>query len=115
MPAEIPGEGPEIPEEGQEEGGLAQPLAIKNVGGRPRRNDVEAMKLAISSTVPPERIHEMLERAIGYADYHKSAKGMLSILEFVFDRLAGTPIPIEQSGPDVLDAFMDRLRAHYNK
>ena len=34
-------------------------------------------------------------------------------IEFVFDRLAGTPIPAEKEQGDMLDMFMARLRAHY--
>lgn len=91
--------------------GRFQPGVSGNPAGRPKRVQEEAVLHALSNHYPPERLIAIIDKALEIAEETKSARGMMKVVETVFDRLWGRPSVRIEGESDSLDIFLARLRS----
>ena len=72
-----------------------------NPKGRPTKAEELAILDAIKMTFSPDEMTSYLRRAMTIAEENESARGMVAVMEFVWDRVIGPPakrVMIEQGG-----------------
>src|SRR6476469_9642548 len=79
--------------------------------GRPKRQHEEAVLDALRGSFPPERLISILEDALLITQSQNSARGMLSIVEFISGYALGKPIArVERAGGNAIEEAMVRWK-----
>ena len=77
--------------------------------GRRKRSEEAAVLAAIDAACPPEKLKELLEKAITWTEKHESPKGALAIAQFVVGYRIGTPVQRSISASGKLENLLNRI------
>ena len=94
---------------GRDEKGLFLPGNAANPLGRPKRADERAIIAAMDRALPPDKLSEALQDALGWAYEYKSPKLILAIAQFVVSYQIGQPVQRSVSASGKLETILNRL------
>lgn len=77
--------------------------------GRRKRSEEAAVLAAIDAACPPEKLKELLEKAMAWTEEYKSPKAALAIAQFVVGYRIGTPVQRSISASGKLESLLSRL------
>lgn len=77
--------------------------------GRRKRSEEAAVLAAIDAACPPEKLKDLLEKAMAWTEEYKSPKAALAIAQFVVGYRIGTPVQRSVSASGKLESLLSRL------
>lgn len=75
---------------------------------KPRQNE-QALIAALHEALPAERVGQLLEQALAWAQEYKSPKLVLAILQFHYSYTLGMPVQRSVTASTKLETILDRL------